>query len=89
MIDRKDPLPVTRQCALLDLARSTFYHVRKPVSDEELELMTPIGRCHTDARASLGRYFHFYNTERRRQSLDRRTPGRSLAQGSDDAQITR
>ena len=28
----------------------------------------------TDARASLGRYFAFYNTERRHQSLDRRTP---------------
>jgi len=27
-----------------------------------------------DARASLGRYFTFYNTERRHQSLDRRTP---------------
>ncbi|EED31231.1 integrase, catalytic region [gamma proteobacterium NOR5-3] len=26
------------------------------------------------ARASLGRYFKFYNTERRHQSLDRRTP---------------
>lgn len=27
-----------------------------------------------DARASLGRYFAFYNTERRHQSLERRTP---------------
>ena len=35
MVDRKDPLPVTRQCALLDLPRSTFYHVPKPVSEEE------------------------------------------------------
>ena len=26
------------------------------------------------ARASLGRYFAFYNAERRHQSLDRRTP---------------
>jgi putative transposase len=26
------------------------------------------------ARASLGRYFEFYNTERRLQSLDRQTP---------------
>ena len=43
MVDRKDPLPVTRQCALLDLLRSTFYHVPKPVSEEELEL---IDRCH-------------------------------------------
>jgi putative transposase len=46
MVDRKDPLPVTRQCALLDLPRSTFYHVPKPVSDEEFELMALIDRCH-------------------------------------------
>ena len=46
MVDRKDPLPVTRQCALLDLPRSTFYHVPKPVSDEELALMALIDRCH-------------------------------------------
>ena len=46
MVDRKDPLPVTRQCELLDLPRSTFYHVPEPVSDEELELMALIDRCH-------------------------------------------
>lgn len=46
MVDRTDPLPVTRQCALLDLPRSTFYHVPKPVSDTELELMALIDRCH-------------------------------------------
>jgi putative transposase len=46
MVDQKDPLPVKRQCALLDLPRSTFYHVPKPVSDEELALMALIDRCH-------------------------------------------
>ena len=46
MVDRKDPLPVTRQCALLDLPRSTFYHVPKLVSDGELEVMALIDRCH-------------------------------------------
>ena len=46
MVDWKDPLPMTRQCALLDLPRSTFYHVPKPVSEEELELMALIDRCH-------------------------------------------
>ena len=46
MADRKDPLPVTRQCALLDLPRSTFYHVPGSVSEEELELMALIDRCH-------------------------------------------
>lgn len=46
MVDRKESLPVTRQCALLDLPRSTFYHRPKPVTDEELELMQLIDQCH-------------------------------------------
>lgn len=46
MVDRQNPLPVVRQCALLDLPRSTYYHVPKPVSDEELALMTLMDRCH-------------------------------------------
>ena len=48
MVDRTQPLPVTRQCALLDLPRSTFYHLPKPVTDEELELMRLIDRCHLE-----------------------------------------
>lgn len=48
MVDRTDPLPVSRQCELLDLPRSTFYHVPKPVTDEELELMALIDRCHLE-----------------------------------------
>ena len=47
MIDRDHPdLPVSRQCALLDLPRSTFYHVADPVSDADLEIMALINRCH-------------------------------------------
>lgn len=46
MVDRKEPLPVSRQCVLLDLPRSTFYHTPKPVTDEELELMALVDRCH-------------------------------------------
>ncbi len=136
MVDRKESLSITRQCDLLDLPRSTFYHVPKPVSDEELALMALIDRCHlkhpfygsrrirftseeftgvlkahdirismggkgrwvdnvfverlwrikyeevylkaydsiVEARTSLDIYFTFYNTERRHQRLDRRTP---------------
>jgi putative transposase len=48
MVDRTDPLPVTRQCGLLELPRWTFYHVPKPVTDEELELMKLIDRCHLE-----------------------------------------
>jgi putative transposase len=39
-------LSVSRQCALLDLPRSTFYHVPEPVSDADLALMALIDRCH-------------------------------------------
>ena len=45
MVDRKDPLPVVRQCELLDLPRSTFYHAPKPVTEDELELMALIASC--------------------------------------------
>lgn len=47
MIDRDHPdLPVSRQCELLDLPRSTLYHVADPVCDEGLEIMALIDRCH-------------------------------------------
>ena len=46
MADRKDPLPMTRQCALLDLPRSTFYHMPKPLFEEKLEQMALIDHCH-------------------------------------------
>ncbi|CRI63922.1 hypothetical protein THIOKS11630004 [Thiocapsa sp. KS1] len=62
MVDRKDPLPVTRQCALPDLPRSTFYHVPKPVSDEELERMALIDRCHLQ--------HPFYGSRRIRDGLE-------------------
>ena len=48
MVDRTDPLPVSHQCALLDLPRSTFYHVPQPVTEEELELMALIDRSHLE-----------------------------------------
>lgn len=48
MVDRMDPLPVNQQCALLELPRSTYYHIPKAVSDEELELMRLIDRCHLE-----------------------------------------
>lgn len=46
MVDRKDSIPVSRQCELLGLPRSTFYHVPQPVSDEDLEVMALMDRCH-------------------------------------------
>ena len=48
MVDRLDPLPVTRQCELLALPRSTYYHTPQPVTEQELALMALIDRCHLE-----------------------------------------
>jgi len=48
MVTRTEPLSIIRQCELLDLPRSTFYHVSKPVSEADLALMKLIDRCHME-----------------------------------------
>ena len=49
-------LSISRQCELLDLARSTYYYTPEPVSDEELELMRLIDQCYLE--------LPFYGTRR-------------------------
>jgi putative transposase len=56
MVDAKEALSVTRQCELLDVPRSTFYHAPVPVSEEELVLMKLIDQCYID--------LPFYGTRR-------------------------
>jgi len=46
MIDRTHSLPVTQQCQLLDLARSSVYYQPTGVSDEDLRLMRRIDEMH-------------------------------------------
>ena len=46
MIDRTHSLPVTRQCQLLDLNRSTVYYQPRGVSDDDLRLMRRIDEMH-------------------------------------------
>jgi putative transposase len=46
MIDRKDPLPVVRQCQLLAVPRSTFYYQRQGIAEDDLALMRLIDECH-------------------------------------------
>ena len=48
MVNQAEPLSIARQCELLDIPRSTFYHVPQPVSEDDLELMKLIDRCHTE-----------------------------------------
>jgi putative transposase len=50
MIDSRHPqLTVTRQCQLLGLPRSTYYHVPVPESDENLRLMRVIDAVYTES----------------------------------------
>lgn len=62
MVDRLNPLPITRQCALLDLPRASFYRVAPPVEEAELWLMSLIDRCHLQ--------FPFYGSRRIRDWLE-------------------
>ena len=48
MIDRKIALPVTRQCQLLSLSRSTAYFRPKDVSDADLTIMRRIDEIHLE-----------------------------------------
>ena len=46
MVSRMEPLPVRRQCELLDLPRSAFYYQPKPVPEGDLDLMRTLDECH-------------------------------------------
>ena len=48
MIDRSHNLPVTRQCRILQLARSTAYYAPAPISAEGLALMRRIDELHLE-----------------------------------------
>ena len=48
MIDRTHDLPVTRQCQILKLARSTAYYTPQPISDSDLLLMRRIDELHLE-----------------------------------------
>jgi putative transposase len=46
MIDPSAKLPVVRQCALLNLSRSTAYYTPQPISESDLALMRRIDELH-------------------------------------------
>lgn len=48
MVNPDEPLPIVRQCQLLDVPRSSYYYMPVPVSDDDLELMALIDRCHLE-----------------------------------------
>jgi len=95
MVDKAEPLSVTKQCALLDLPRSTFYHTPQPVSGEDLDVMALIDRCHLKypfygSRRVRGWLIdEGYHVNRKRVQRMMRTmgftalyPGRNLSQGN-------
>lgn len=61
MIDRKHPLPVTRQCEILELSRSSHYYEPVPVSAGDLQLMRLIDEIHLK--------YPFYGSRRLRDEL--------------------
>ena len=67
MIDRGGSLPVSRQCRLLDLARSTAYYRPAPMSPDDLRLMRLIDEIHLE--------FPFLGSRRIRDELDIRGEG--------------
>ena len=48
MIDKENRLPITCQCQLLNLNRSTVYYQAPPVSDDDLKLMCRIDEVHLE-----------------------------------------
>ena len=48
MIDKTDPLPITRQARLLGLARSSVYYRPLDTDEADLKLMTAIDAIHTE-----------------------------------------
>ncbi len=49
MIDREHPLPLIRQCRVLNLSRSGTYYLHVPVSDKDRELMRLIDEIHLES----------------------------------------
>jgi putative transposase len=48
MIDREHDLPVTKQAAVVGIARSTVYYLPRPVSAADLALMRRIDELHLE-----------------------------------------
>ncbi len=46
MIDRADPIPITRQCEILELSRSSVYYRAVPIPEADLVLMRRIDEIH-------------------------------------------
>jgi len=61
MISQGHPLPLTRQCRILGLSRSSIYYEPVPVSERDLEVMRLIDEIHLE--------YPFYGSRRMRNEL--------------------
>jgi putative transposase len=48
MIDKEHPLPITKQCKILNLSRSGIYYTPAPISDNDKELMRLMDEIHLE-----------------------------------------
>lgn len=63
MIDRAHPIPITKQCGILEVSRSSFYYQPVPFPEGELALMRRIDEIHLK--------LPFYGSRRIRDQLQR------------------
>jgi putative transposase len=63
MIDRASPLPITQQCLMLELSRSSVYYQPLPFGESELKLMRRIDEIHLE--------LPYYGSRRIRDHLQR------------------
>mgnify|MGYP001595644791 CR=1 FL=1 len=82
-VDNKE-LSIRKQCGLLGLQRSNGYYQPADVSSETVrsvkyeEVYLKDYQVCRDAREGLEKYFLFYNTRRYHQSLEYKTPYKSM-----------
>ena len=63
MIDRAHPIPITQQCRILDLSRSSVYYRAVPIPEADLALMRRIDEIHLK--------IPFYGSRKIRDQLQR------------------
>ncbi len=63
MIDRANPLPITQQCQILELSRSSVYYQPLPLTESELKLLRRIDEIHLK--------IPYYGSRRIRDQLQR------------------
>ena len=61
-INRTHTLPITQQCKLLSISRSSHYYKPREISDEELSLMRQLDELHL--------LYPFYGSRRLRNAME-------------------